>query len=277
MVKKVKFIAEIGINHNGSIDLAKKHIEMAKEVGADIAKFQTYFTETRTKKGSPIYDILKKSELKVDDYYELKLFCDSLDIEFSSTPFCLKSAKILNELNCSTVKIASFHLTNLRLINEIITNFNAKRIIISTGVSSVSEIVSVNKIYDECHIENKPKLSFLHCISKYPIINDSDNHLENIRFISNLTSKEVGFSDHSLGYKSSQIAVAIGARIIEKHFTIDNNLEGADHHMSANPSVFKNLVKECNSVVDLLGNFRGNSPFDCEKEIMQYRVTSNKP
>ena len=88
MVKKIEFIAEIGINHNGSLDLAKKHIEKAKESGADIAKFQTYFTESRTKKGSPIFDILKNCELKPEDFYELKVFCNELEIEFCSTPFC---------------------------------------------------------------------------------------------------------------------------------------------------------------------------------------------
>ena len=104
MVKKIEFIAEIGINHNGSLDLAKKHIEKAKEAGADIAKFQTYFTESRTKKGSPIFEILKKCELKPEDFNELKVFCNELDIEFCSTPFCLKSAKVLYDLNCPTLK-----------------------------------------------------------------------------------------------------------------------------------------------------------------------------
>ena len=272
----VFIIAEAGVNHNGSVDLAKKHIEKAKESGADIAKFQTYFTESRTKKGSPIYEILKSCELKPNDFNELKLFCDQLEIEFCSTPFCLESAKVLYDLNCSTLKIASFHLSNLSLINNLLINSNAKRILVSTGVSSISEILAVNKIYEECTISNKPELAFLHCISKYPITDYQDNHLENIRFISNLTSKKVGFSDHSIGSKSASIAVALGARVIEKHFTIDNNIEGADHKMSANPLVFSNLVKDCNSVIEILGNHRGIDPYPCEEEIIQYRVTSDK-
>ena len=276
MVKKIEFIAEIGINHNGSLDLAKKHIEKAKEAGADVAKFQTYFTESRTKKGSPIFEILKKCELRPEDFNELKVFCNELDIQFCSTPFCLKSAKVLYDLNCPTLKIASFHLSNLGLIDDLINNSNAKRLLISTGVSSISEIISVNQIYDQCNKIDKPELIFLHCISKYPILNENDNHLENIKFISRITGKKVGFSDHSIGYNAAIIATALGAEVIEKHFTIDNNIEGADHSMSANPKIFKKLVNQCRLTLDYLGNQRGNNPFDCEKEIIQYRVSSEK-
>tara|TARA_B100000242_G_scaffold294111_1_gene274872 strand:+ start:3409 stop:4239 length:831 start_codon:yes stop_codon:yes gene_type:complete len=276
MVKKIEFIAEIGINHNGSLDLAKKHIEKAKEAGADVAKFQTYFTESRTKKGSPIFEILKKCELRPEDFNELKVFCNELDIQFCSTPFCLKSAKVLYDLNCPTLKIASFHLSNLGLIDDLINNSNAKRLLISTGVSSISEIISVNQIYDQCNKIDKPELIFLHCISKYPILKENDNHLENIKFISRITGKKVGFSDHSIGYNAAIIATALGAEVIEKHFTIDNNIEGADHSMSANPKIFKKLVNQCRLTLDYLGNQRGNNPFDCEKEIIQYRVSSEK-
>tara|TARA_Y100000589_G_C27133313_1_gene621490 strand:- start:126 stop:956 length:831 start_codon:yes stop_codon:yes gene_type:complete len=276
MVKKIEFIAEIGINHNGSLELAKRHIEKAKEAGADIAKFQTYFTESRTKIGSPIFEILKSCELKPEDFETLKSFCNKLNIEFCSTPFCIKSAKVLYNLKCSTLKVASFHLSNLNLIYDLINNSNAKRLLISTGVSSISEILSVNKIYDECPKENKPELIFLHCISKYPITDASDNHLENIRYISNITQKKIGFSDHSIGHNSAVIATALGAEIIEKHFTIDNSIEGADHNMSANPEAFKALVEKCNQTLKFLGNQRGLKPFDCEKEIIQYRVSSDK-
>ena len=275
MVNQIEFIAEIGINHNGSLDLAKKHIEKAKESGATIAKFQTYFTETRTKKNSPIYEILKKSELKEDDFFQIKDFCDEVDIEFSSTPFCIKSAELLFKMNCNTVKIASFHLSNLELLKYIIQNSNARRILVSTGVSSIPEVLIANETYDLINISNKPRLEFMHCISKYPVKNNSDNHLSNIPFLAKLTSKKVGFSDHSLGSKSAIIATALGATVIEKHFTIDKYLEGADHSMSAEPSVFKNLVDECKATLEMLGDLRSDKPFDCEKEIMQYRVETN--
>ena len=97
----------------------------------------------------------------------------------------------------------------------------------------------------------------MHCISKYPIINEQDNHLENIKFISSITGKKVGFSDHSIGYNAATIATALGAEVIEKHFTIDNNIEGADHSMSANPKIFKELVSQCKLTLDYLGNQRG--------------------
>ncbi len=275
MVNAIEFIAEIGINHNGSLDLAKKHIEAAKNAGATIAKFQTYFTETRTKLNSPIFEILKKCELKPDDFYELSSFCKNLDIEFCSTPFCKKSANILYEIGIPSIKVASFHLTNLDLIRDILKNSNAKRLILSTGVSSISDIISANNTYNEFSSPDKPDLVFLHCISKYPIIKAEDNHLCNIKLISKITEKKVGFSDHSIGSNSSIVATALGAKIIEKHFTIDNNLVGADHSMSADPKTFKKLVDDCQSTFLMLGRHRNNINFDCENDIVQYKVSSD--
>ena len=269
----VKFIAEIGLNHNGSIDLAKKHVEKAKECGADIAKFQNYFAKTRAKENSPIYEILDQCELNSDQFCELKEFCDELEIEFASTPFCEKSAELLDQLKCSTIKIASFHLSHENLIKKILKYENCKKLILSTGVSSSTQMLYINNLYDE--IENtKPEIAFLHCISEYPISQPSNFHLSNINHISRVTNKEVGFSDHSLGTKAPVYATLLGATIIEKHFTLDNELPGADHSMSANPEVFKKMIQNCNEANLMLGSRRLNNFYECEKGSVQFCVNS---
>ena len=272
MVKKnISYIAEIGINHNGSIDLAKKHIESAKESGATIAKFQTYKTESRVDFNSPIYEILKKCELSNENFYELKIFCDELDIKFSSTPFCEESAQFLKDIDCKIIKIASFHLRNLKLIKKILNFNNCEMLIISTGVSSSIDLIRVNNLYDSMLNQKLPELSFLHCISEYPISNIRNFNLSNIINIKKLTDKKVGYSDHSIGSLAASYAVALGSEIIEKHFTIDNQIKGADHSMSANPIVFKEMVEKCEEIQLMMGSRRLNKHYLCEEQIVQYR------
>ncbi len=269
MVKELNFIAEIGINHNGSVSLAKKHIEKAKECGANIAKFQNYYTETRAKKNSPIKEILSKCELKPDDFHDLKLFCENIGIEFASTPFCEKSSELLDELECSTIKIASFHLSNEKLISKILNFQSCKKLIVSTGVSSSTQLLSINNLYDGIST-SKPLIAFLHCISEYPISSPANMNLSNITYMSKITNKEIGFSDHSIGTKVPTYAVLLGASIIEKHFTIDNQLQGADHAMSANPEDFKKMISSINEALSILGSRRLNSYYECEAGSVQY-------
>ena len=273
----IKFIAEIGINHNGSIDLAKKHVEEAKRAGATVAKFQTYFAHTRVNKDSPIYEILKSCELNIDEFLELADFCKELDIEFASTPFCVDSFEALKKLNCSFIKIASFHLSNFELLNKVFLESNSRDVIISTGVSSFNEILKTNHFYNNIKRQNKPKLTFMHCVSEYPISSLENLNLINIREIAEETKKEVGFSDHSIGFMAPSHAVSLGARVIEKHFTIDNSLEGADHAMSSNPEIFKKMVVKCNEALKMIGQRRNDYiHFDCEKNIVPYLVKSEK-
>ena len=276
--KQIIYIAEIGLNHNGSLDLAKKHVEKAKESGAAIAKFQTYKTRKRAKPNSPILEILKQCELSIDDFFELKNFCEENEISFASTPFCEESADELYNIGCETFKVASFHLRNLKLIKRIINFENCKKLIISTGVSSSLDLLSANNFYDSINLQNKPNLAFLHCVSEYPISSFSNYNLANIPFIKQITSKQVGFSDHTIGPLTPSYAVALGAEIIEKHFTIDNQLDGADHAMSANPNVFKEMVRNCNDFINMLGERRLNSHYDCEKNSLQFcsEDTNNK-
>ena len=272
MVKnnKISYIAEIGLNHNGSIDLAKKHIEAAKESNATIAKFQTYLTRTRAKKNSPIFDILDQCELTKDNFFELKNFSENIGIEFASTPFCEESADFLRQIGCKTIKVASFHLRNLKLIKKILDFDNCEKLIISTGVSSSIDLVKANNLYDSLSNSKLPNLAFLHCISEYPISNTANFNLSNIPYIKQITSKQVGYSDHSKGPLAPSYAIALGAEIIEKHFTIDNDLVGADHAMSANPRVFKEMVDMCENFKTMYGNRRLNSHYECEKNSLQF-------
>ena len=269
----IKFIAEIGLNHNGSMELAKKHIEAAKNAGATTAKFQTYFADSRAKNNSPIYEILKQCELNAEQYAELADFCKDTEIEFASTPFCKRSFQILNKLNCSFIKVASFHLTNFDLLSTILDESIISNIIISTGVSSFKDIIKNNQFYDSFEKKNKPKLTYMHCVSEYPISSFGNLNLININEIAKETGKEVGFSDHSKGFLAPSYAVILGARVIEKHFTVDNSLIGADHSMSSNPKEFREMVDKCNEGLQIIGSRRSSDMhFECEENALQFCV-----
>lgn len=272
MVKQntINFIAEIGLNHNGSIDLAKRHIESAKESGATLVKFQTYNAITRSQKTPELYDILKSCEFNAEQYFELKIFCDQIDIHFASTAFCLESAKILDQIKCKFVKIASFQHAHANLLESIVKSNSVEKIFVSTGTSSLSSIIDIDNIYKSIKFSQMPELVILHCISEYPISSPSHCHLINIAKIKDLTHKNVGFSDHSIGAQASSHAIILGATTIEKHFTIDNDLLGPDHKMSANPSVFKEMVTRCSEASEMLGEIRGSSCYDFENPALKF-------
>ena len=135
-----KYIAEIGLNHNGDLDLAKKHILSAKESGAHYAKFQTYFTHQRAKPDSQIKDILEQCEFSQSQFLELKQFCDSIDIQFASTAFCPESAELLKSINCTKIKIASFQISNISFLKYISQQSWIDELFVSTGMATSSEI-----------------------------------------------------------------------------------------------------------------------------------------
>ena len=224
MVKqKVNFIAEIGINHNGNFDLARKHIDAAKEAGATTVKMQNYYAETRVPRDSPIFSILKDCELPPDKIHDLKLYSESLNINFASTPFCTKSAKDLISMGCETIKVASFHLNDQELLKCILEGKGVKTMIVSTGASKFSEIENANNFYESFNLIKKPDLFILHCISQYPVGLKSDCHLSTMLKIREKTGKSTGFSDHTLGHEAAVNSIFCGAKIIEKHLTIDNS------------------------------------------------------
>ena len=273
MVNKIEYIAEIGINHNGDLSQAYEHINRAKEAGATVAKFQTYRTEKRVPKNSNIFDILKQCELDDNEFLEIIDYCNNAGIKFASTPFCKESANFLIENNTSLIKVASFHIANLELLRYIFSN-NKNDTIISTGVSKSKEIFESNSLFDNLG-DQSSNLSYLHCISQYPVSDLQNMNLSNIQFLKGTTGKNVGLSDHSIGPDAAMYATFCGATIIEKHFTIDNSLPGADHAMSANSEVFAEMVRKCDEAVKILGEVRGEECYVHEQDIIPFRVESN--
>jgi len=242
---KTTIIAEIGINHNGSIDIAKRLIESAKIAGADACKFQTHLPEYQMLKTTKsanyvkedIYTLLNTVKLSQDDHIALKRHCDEMEIDFLSTPFCKEAAQLLNdEVGVKIFKIGSGELTKYDLLDYVFQF--GKPVILSSGMSSL-EIVK-NTINYLSKYSNE--VSLLHCTSLYP---PEANQL-NLKMITkykklfpNLT---IGYSDHTLNNYAAFAAVAIGAKIIEKHFTLDKNMEGPDHVISCDPEDLKELV-----------------------------------
>ena len=231
----IKVIAEIGWNHCGDIDLAKKFVESASKNGATYAKFQTWST-SRLKNGAWDHDgrkeIYEKAELSIEDHQILIKCCEENNISFLSSVFSIPDAQLLIELGCEIVKIPSFESRNHELISFCDNNF--KTIIMSTGTSTFDEISeSINKI-------NNADLYLMHCVSVYPQ-DYSEANLPKMKKLMSICEK-VGLSDHIEGVESSKVAVGEGAIIIEKHFTIDKNLPGRDNKFAILPEQLKDLT-----------------------------------
>ena len=252
-------IAEIGVNHNGNVELAKEMIKSASECGVDAVKFQTFnsedlVTETvktaeyqkeNTNENSQL-EMLKKLELTFEDFKELNEFASNHDVMFISSPFDIKSVDLLEKLNVPLYKLGSGELTNYELIDYV--QKTNKPMIISTGMASFDEI---KETYD--YIENKDNLTMLHCITGYPISFNEAN-LNFIKTLQNEFDVPIGFSDHSPGIELPIAAVALGACVIEKHFTLDKNLKGPDHKASLNPKEFKAMVDAIRNVEVAMGD-----------------------
>ena len=230
----IKIIAEIGWNHCGDMNLAKKFIKSAKENGADYAKFQTWST-SRLKTG--VWDkdgrreIYEKAELSEDNHIELIEYCKKYKILFLSSVFSIKDAELLVKLGCDTVKIPSFESRNKDLIKFCNQNFDT--IILSGGTSTFDEIKQSVKLID------KSDLFLMHCVSVYPGEYFEAN-LPKMKKYRSICDK-IGLSDHIQGVESSKIAIGEGAVIIEKHFTIDKDLPGRDNKFSILPAQLKDL------------------------------------
>lgn len=231
----IKVIAEIGWNHCGDMNLAKKFIISAKENGADYAKFQTWST-SRLKSGDwdndGRRDIYKKAELSRKDHLELIDCCNSNNISFLSSVFSIPDAKLLIDIGCNEVKIPSFESRNQELISYCNSNFNT--IILSCGTSTFEEIHESVKLVD------KAELYLMHCVSVYP----GEYFEANLPKMQKLKTlcPNIGLSDHIQGVESSKIAIGEGAILIEKHFTIDKDLPGRDNKFSILPNELKNLT-----------------------------------
>lgn len=255
--KKVLIIAEAGVNHNGSLELAIRLVDAAKRSGADIVKFQTWITEDLVDKMTPKaayqkindgietsqFEMLKKLELSYNDFKELKNYCDEKKIMFLSTPDEEKSLHFLvDQLGMNLIKVGSGEVTNIPYLK--IIGAKRKKVILSTGMSTLKE---VEKAYKTLLDAGAEKVALLHCTSNYPASFDSIN-LKAMLQLKTRFGVEYGYSDHSKGTEVAIAAVALGATIIEKHFTLDKNMEGPDHKASMSPNELSILVKQIRNV-----------------------------
>ena len=244
---KTYIIAEIGINHNGDISLAKELIDSANRAGADAVKFQTYITEKRVPEGYPKFDLLKKCELSFDSFLELKKYSQVLGIDFFSTPFDEESVTFLESINVDLYKIASFDLVNHKLLKFV--SKTGKPVILSVGMSNLNEIKQAYSILKK----ETNDIAILHCISCYPT-EEKDCRLSNIYKLKKEFDCIIGQSDHTNDIVVPLYAVAAGARIIEKHYKIDENFDCVDSKVSITENQMKNLVHETRRLESILGS-----------------------
>ena len=255
-------IAEAGVNHNGSVELAKKLIDVAKDAGADAVKFQTFKAENIVVKnaekaeyqkettgiGESQYDMIKKLELTEYDFKELADYAKKKGILFLSSPFDKESVDLLDEINVPAFKVASGEITNFPLLNYIAKK--EKPIILSTGMSTLGEVEEALNVIRSEGVED---VILLHCISNYPA-RIEDVNLRAMETLKQAFKLPVGFSDHTLGITALIAAVALGACVIERHFTLDRNLPGPDHKASLEPNELKEMIKAIRDVEMALGD-----------------------
>lgn len=261
--KPIFIVAEAGVNHNGNLKNALKLVDIAKDAGADAVKFQTFNTKEstvkklrkakyqRSKKNDKQsqYEMLEKLELSYDYHLKIKNYCKEKKIIFFSTPSDLESLKILKKSKVGCYKISSVDLNNFDLIKAICKT--KKPMIISTGMSDLKDIIATKKELIKLKFK---KVVFLHCISSYPT-EDKDLNLNSIKYLEEKINSLVGFSDHTLGNNGAKLATACGAKVIEKHITINKKLHGPDHKISMDPKEFKLYVKEIRKAEKSLGNY----------------------
>ena len=241
-------IAEIGVNHNGKKNIAKKLISKAKKSGADAVKFQTFKADNLASPDSKSYSILKGFELDESDFSELSDFAKRENIIFLSTPSSIDDVNFLAKIKVPAFKISSGDLTNIPLLEHI--SLKKKPILLSTGMGNFKEISLAIESITKKH---NNKIAILHSISGYPTPSNEAN-LNVINSLKNKYSFPIGYSDNGSGIDVSSIAVAAGAKLIEKHFTLDKKMIGPDHKMSSNPSEFLIMVKRIREIETILGS-----------------------
>lgn len=263
MLERVFIIAEAGVNHNGNIELAKKLIDVASSAGADAVKFQSFKAENLVTKNAKKaeyqinnmnnkevsqYQMIKNLELDYKDHQVLKSYAESKNIIFLSSPFDLESIDLLNNLGMEIFKIPSGEITNIPYLKKI--GSMKKKVILSTGMATLGEIELALKILRE---NGTNDITVLHCNTEYPTPM-KDVNLTAMNTIKNAFKVDVGYSDHTLGIEIPIAAVALGARVIEKHFTLDKKLNGPDHLASLEPDELTEMIKAIRNIEIALGN-----------------------
>lgn len=268
----VYIIAEAGVNHNGSFDLACKLVDAAKSAGVDCIKFQTFksknlvshtaqkadYQKNTTGDGSQV-DMLKKLELPYDEFIALKKYCDKVGITFLSTPFDFDSIDFLNSVDMPFWKIPSGEITNLPYLLALART--GKPVVMSTGMCEMEEIKAAIKVLRENGIKD---IKLLHCNTEYPTPFE-DVNLRAMQTMRDAFGLEVGYSDHTKGIEVPVAAVALGATVIEKHFTLDRNMEGPDHKASLEPDELAAMVSSIRHIEKALGT-GDKTPSSSEKK-----------
>ena len=264
MNQSTYIIAEAGVNHNGSIVLAKKLIDIASEAGVDAVKFQTFKTENlvsvnaqkaeyqkeTTDSKESQFQMIKKLELDADTHTELMSYCNQKKITFLSTPFDHDSIELLDGMGLSTFKIPSGEVTNLPYLEHI--GKLKKNVILSTGMCNIGEVESAIQVLVNAGTP-KSNITVLHANTQYP------TQMEDVNLSAMVTmglafDVDFGYSDHTLGIEIPTAAVALGASVIEKHFTLDKTMEGPDHKASLEPDELKDMVKAIRNIEVALGD-----------------------
>lgn len=258
-MSKVLIIAEAGVNHNGNLDNAFKLIDAAVDAGVDYVKFQTFKSENLVSKSAKKadyqiqntgnstdsqYEMLKKLELSHENHELLIDYCKQKNIQFFSTAFDLDSLQYLKEIGLDLVKIPSGEITNLPYLRKAAQLF--KKVILSTGMCTMEDIEAAINVFLAEDI-SKDDITILHCNTEYPTPMN-DVNLRAMLSIQQEFETEIGYSDHTLGIEVPIAAVALGASVIEKHFTLDNTMEGPDHAASLEPQQLKEMVKAIRNI-----------------------------
>ena len=258
---KIKIIAEIGVNHDGSLAKAIKLVRLAKKIGADVVKFQAFDANKLCKVDAPKtfhqklnipkkitqFEMLKKLELKPADFLKIFKLCKKLNIEFLCTPYDLGSVDLLEKLGVKSYKVSSQDLVDFQLHERIIKT--GKTVILSTGASSFLEIEKTINFYKR---KKHEKIILMHCLSNYPC-SLSNLNLSLIKKLDKKFKYTVGFSDHSNSMDAAKIAIAFGASIVEKHFTLNKKDSGPDHSSSFDPNDFKEYIKGIRQAEKMIG------------------------
>ena len=261
MMGKTLIIAEAGVNHNGSLELAKTLALEAKKCGADVVKFQTAKLDALVSKYAAMaeyqkknigqemsqQDMLRKLLLTYEEFEELDQYCKKIDIQFLSTPFDLDSIDFLTSLNCSVWKIPSGEITNLPYLEKIAKT--GKPVILSTGMCIMQEVEEAVRVLEK----GTREITLLHCTTQYPT-EYGDVNLKAMLTLQSHFGYKIGYSDHTRGVEVPLAAVALGASVIEKHFTLSRNMEGPDHKASLESSEFADMVRKIRNIEKSLGS-----------------------
>ncbi len=290
-MEKVLIIAEAGVNHNGSLDNAYKLVDAAVEAGVDLIKFQTFKAENlvsksakkaeyqvknSNKKEESQYDMLKKLELSHEHHEKLIHYCNQKNIKFFSTAFDLESLSYLKEIGLDLVKIPSGEITNLPYLRKAAQLFS--KIIISTGMATMNDISSALQVFLDAGV-SKDNITILHCNTEYPTPYE-DVNLKAMLHIQKEFGTAIGYSDHTLGIEVPIAAVALGASVIEKHFTLDQTMDGPDHKASLEPSELKAMVSGIRNISKSIEGSGLKEPSNSERkniEIARKSIVAAQP